>query len=155
MTLRGLIGVLLVCAFPAAAIAQSAVGTSSSDKYVPRLGDIMSAAQARHMKLWFAGKAHNWELADYELRQLKAGLTEAALLYEGLPVDNVTTMVEPVGAVGAAIAAKDSRRFVKAFGQLTQGCNACHQSIGRGFIAMRVPETSPFGNQLFPPRGKQ
>ena len=154
MTLRGLIGVVLVCAFPPAAMAQTAAGTSSTDKYVPRLGNIMSAAQSRHMKLWFAGQARNWELAGYELRQLKAGLMEAALSYEGLPVDNVTTMVEPIDAVSAAIAAKDGRRFARTFGELTQGCNACHQSIGRGFIAMRVPEKSPFGNQVFAPLGK-
>src|SRR5207237_9639002 len=35
---------------------------------VPLLGDIMNAVQTRHMKLWFAGKAFNWELATYELR---------------------------------------------------------------------------------------
>ena len=28
----------------------------------------MNAVQTRHMKLWFAGKAFNWELATYELR---------------------------------------------------------------------------------------
>jgi len=31
----------------------------------------MNAVQSRHMKLWFAGKALNWELAAYELRQLE------------------------------------------------------------------------------------
>ena len=37
----------------------------------------------------------------------------------------------------------------------TQGCNACHQSMGRGYIVMRVPTEQPFSNQLFPPQGKQ
>jgi hypothetical protein len=37
----------------------------------------MTAIQLRHMKLWFAGKALNWELAAYELRQLDTGLMEA------------------------------------------------------------------------------
>jgi hypothetical protein len=31
--------------------------SASNEQYQPRLGDIMSAVQLRHMKLWFAGKA--------------------------------------------------------------------------------------------------
>ena len=154
MKLRGWIGVLLVCAFPLAAGAQSGTKPPADTQYVPRLGDIMNAMQVRHMKLWFAGKARNWELASYELRLLRTGLVEAAVLYGDLPVDNVTTMVKPLEAVGDAITAGDSRRFARTFGELTEGCNACHQSVNRGFIVMRVPETSPFSNQVFPPRGK-
>lgn len=154
MTLRGLIGVLLVCASPLVASAQSGIQPAANEQYLPRLGDIMDAAQSRHMKLWFAAKSRNWELAGYELRQLKASLVEAASLYQDLPVSNVTTMAKPVEAVGEAIKAMDGARFVKTFGELTTACNGCHQSIGRGFIVMRVPEVLPFGNQVFPPRGK-
>src|SRR6516225_8745386 len=56
----------------------------NAGEYVPRLSDIMSAVQTRHQKLWLAGKAQNWELAAFELNQLKAGLIEAALLYSGI-----------------------------------------------------------------------
>lgn len=55
----------------------------------------MVAIQSRHMKLWFAGKALNWELAAYELCQLDTGLMEAATLYPGIPVNDVTTMAKP------------------------------------------------------------
>lgn len=154
MRLSGLIGVLMVCAFPLASSAQSGAKPPANGQYVPRLGDIMNAAQMRHMKLWFAGQTRNWELANYELRLLKASLVEAASLYGDLPVDNVTTMVKPLEAVGDAVAAGDSRRFARTFGELTAGCNACHQLIKHGFIVMRVPEASPFSNQVFTPRGK-
>lgn len=154
MNRRGLF-ILLVCASPLAASAQSRVNLPPPEPYVPRLGDIMNAAQSRHMKLWFAGKSANWELAAYEIRQLRASLAEAASLYEGIPVTNVTTMAEPIQAVVDAIEAKDGKKFVRAYGDLTIGCNGCHQSMGRGFIAMRVPDASPFGNQLFTPRGRR
>jgi hypothetical protein len=99
MKLRGyMVALLTVCAMTPLAIAQSTLEPTASEHYVPRLGDIMNAVQSRHMKLWFAGKALNWELAAYELRQLKAGLLEAALLYEGIPVTNVTTMTKPSSA---------------------------------------------------------
>jgi len=148
MKWRGLIA-LMICVSPLVAAAQTGVPPSTS--YVPRLGDIMNAAQIRHMKLWFAGKSANWELAAYEVHQLKASIVEAASLYEGIPVTNVTTMVQPVQAVVDAIEAKDGKKFAKAYGDLTSGCNACHQSIGRGFIIMRVPDVSPFSDQQFAP----
>jgi hypothetical protein len=155
MKLRGyMVALLTVCSMAPLAIAQSTLEPTTSEHYVPRLGDIMNSVQSRHMKLWFAGKALNWELAAYELRQLKAGLLEAALLYEGIPVTNVTTMTKPLQSLADAIEAKDSRRFATTAGELTDRCNACHQSMQRGFIVIQTPTVSPFGNQVFPPQKK-
>jgi hypothetical protein len=129
--------------------------SSSADQYVPRLGDIMGAAQTRHHKLWLAGKAQNWELAAFELRQLKASLVEAAVFYSGLPVSNVTTLEPSLQALSDAIDAKDARSFAKGMDGLTEGCNACHQSMKRGFIAIKVPsDPQPFPNQQFAPARK-
>ena len=154
MKWRSLI-VLAVCTLPQVAAAQTGVNAPSPRPYVPRLGDIMNTAQTRHMKLWFAGKSANWDLAAYEIRQLKMSLAEAALLYEGIPVTNVTTMAEPLQALADAIEAKDAGKFAKSYGDLTDRCNGCHQSMGRGFIIMRVPEVSPFADQRFAPQGKR
>jgi len=156
MKLRGyIIALLMVCSLTPSAIAQSNLNATTSEQYVPRLGDIMNAVQSRHIKLWFAGKARNWQLATYELVLLKAGLLEAAVLYEGIPVSNVTTMAKPVDSVSAAIEARDGRRFAKAVGELTDGCNACHKSMGRGFIGMRMPSEQPFSDQSFAPEAKR
>jgi hypothetical protein len=125
---------------------------SADEPYVPRLGDIMNAMQSRHLKLYFAGKAQNWPLAAYELHQLKASLVEAAMLYTGIPASDVITLANPVQTVDDAIGAKDSRKFAKAFGDLTDGCNSCHRSIERAFIAIRVPTEQPFSNQEFTPQ---
>jgi hypothetical protein len=158
MTIRGSVATwLLLCAFVPLAMVQSSSAGSSDEKYVPRLGDIMNAAQARHIKLWYAGKAANWELAGFELRQLKTSLVDAALLYSGIPVTNVTTLAAPLQSVSDAIEAKDGSRFAKAYGELTGGCNACHQSMERSFIAIRTPAEQPFGfgDQIFTPPGKK
>src|SRR5437868_13422280 len=72
MKLRASVVVLLIVFSSAPALAQSEQSnikaTPTNDSSVPLLGDIMNAVQTRHMKLWFAGKAFNWELATYELR---------------------------------------------------------------------------------------
>lgn len=124
---------------------------AQSDPYVPALADIMSAAQWRHIKLWFAGKHRNWELARYELQQIRASLEQAATLYHGIPVDYVGATVAPIQAMDAAIEAKDSAGFVKGFNGLTGVCNACHAGIGRGFVVIQVPAVSPFSDQSFAP----
>jgi hypothetical protein len=127
------------------------VTAQPAQKYAPRLADIMSAVQFRHLKLWTAGQQQNWELAAYELEQVKAGLTEAISFYTNIPVENVGMIDPPITSLDKSIAAKNGAGFKKAFNELTAGCNACHQSTGRGFIAMTVPAASPFSNQSFSP----
>jgi hypothetical protein len=146
-----------------AAVAVFAVGLASpfmvaaqtSQKSSPRLADIMSALQSRHSKLWTAAQQQNWPLAAYELELVKEGLADAIGLYTDIPVTNVTMIDGPLKSVDGAIAARNGAAFGKAFGELTSGCNSCHQSVGRGFIIMTVPTASPFGNQSFAPRPGQ
>jgi hypothetical protein len=120
--------------------------------YKPPLGDIMGKIQLRHIKLWFAGKLAHWELATYEVDEIRASLESAADLYRGIPVELVTNTADPILAIGKAIETKDSGMFAKAYGDLTAACNACHVGIGRGFIVMQVPSASPFTDQSFAPR---
>jgi hypothetical protein len=156
MKLRRWIGASLVAALLTSLIVSpSAIKAASNGEYVPRLGDIMNAVQGRHIKLWFAGKSLNWDLAAFGLAQLRAGLVEAAVLYSGIPVSNVTTMGDQIDAISGAIEARDSKRFSKSFGELTHACNACHRSMDRGYIVMRMPDASPFSNQIFAPQGKR
>ena len=125
MKLRGLVaGALVVCSVIPFAVAQPQFDKPSGEQYMPRLGDIMNLIQVRHAKLWFAGQAQNWDLAGYELEQLRTSLADAAIFYSGLPVNNVTTLGTSIQAISEAIAAKDNKRFASAVGELTAGCNA-------------------------------
>lgn len=146
---------ILTCA-GASAAAQSEFEPSPTIRpYAPRLVEIMSAAQLQHLKLWFAGKSKNWDLAAYELRQLTDSLAQAAVFYPGIPVSNVTTMKDPLLSIADAIDAGDSRRFAASMRALTDGCNACHTSLERSFIAIGLPtDQRPPANQIFTPIGK-
>lgn len=135
------------------AVAQ-ALGGSASANYIPHLGDIMGLTQLRHFKLSFAGKLRNWDLAAYELEQIVESFQDAATLYPGIPVTDMTIVADPVLRLREAIEKKDSQKFSAAFNELTAACNGCHQAIGRGFIVIQVPTSSPFSNQLFEPAGK-
>ena len=141
----------------ASAAAQSDLGPHSAIRqYVPRLVEIMTAAQLQHLKLWFAGRAKNWDLAAYELRQLTDSLAQAAVLYPDIPVSNVTTLMAPLLSISDAITAQDGRRFAASMRELTDGCNACHRSMERGFVEMRLPiDQQPPANQVFAPQRKR
>ncbi len=118
----------------------------------PKLGDIMVAAQWRHIKLWFAGKSQNWDLANYEVDRIRESLETAALLYTGIPAEDVNNTADPIEAIREAIEAQDSGSFVRGFNELTAACNSCHEHTGRGFIVIQIPNASPFGDQKFTPR---
>jgi len=144
-TLASIAAVVLSLGLPPLAVAQE-------EGLRPKLGDIMVAAQWRHIKLWFAGKSKNWELAAYEVDRLRESLETAAVLYTGIPAEDVNNTADPIEAIRGAIDAKDSASFVKGFNALTLACNACHQHIGRGFIVIQTPTASPFSDQDFGPR---
>src|ERR1700742_1769981 len=53
----------------------------AKERFEPGLGEFMTATQLRHAKLWFAGRENNWDLAAYEIDEIKEGLEEARTLH--------------------------------------------------------------------------
>ncbi len=123
--------------------------TEAGEPYQPGLGDIMALQQMRHLKLWFAGHAGNWPLADYEIGELNEGFDEVNRLLGG---DTVAKAVgAPIAALQKAIDGKDRAAFTTAFDKLTAGCNGCHRTLDHGFIAIERPTKLPYNNQSFAP----
>lgn len=96
----------------------------------------MTATQLRHAKLWFAGRESNWDLATYEIDELKEGLEEARSLhptFDGIPVaEMMKTIIDPrIVELEKAVSAKSNDRFTVAFDELTSGCNACHAAASK------------------------
>ena len=143
----------------AVAGAVGAADRSASDAYLPGFGEFMSATQMRHAKLWFAGDARNWELAAFELDEIKEGLEDATRLHpthEGVPVADMikANLDAPLSGLAKAIEAKDKNGFTRAFDVLTAACNACHAAASHGFIRIQRPTAAPVSNQVFAPEGK-
>ena len=153
-----LVGVLVVglALLPAVAAGQTVhvAADSKSAAYRPGLGEMMLLTQARHLKLWLAGSAGNWELADYQIDELKEGLEDAGKLvpvYKGMPIEPMiaATVMSPIEDLEKAIKARNSADFAKSYASLTASCNACHQSANRPFIVIQQPRGEHFPNQDF------
>jgi hypothetical protein len=128
----------------------------AKEPYAPGLGEFMTATQLRHAKLWFAGRAKSWDLAGYEIDELKEGLEDAAKQFpthDGLPVaDMIESHTQaPLDELEKAVDAKSSAKFMAAFDKLSRGCNACHAEAKKPFIKIQRPTAAPLTNQVFRP----
>jgi hypothetical protein len=149
---------LVIALLLAPLLATPALSQPAADgkAYVPDLGDIMGAAQLRHFKLWFAGRSQNWELARYEIKQIRRSFEAAANDYSRLGDADIAGLIKTDGypaldAVQSAVEARSNAKFGAEFDRLTQACNACHRAAHFAFIQIQVPTSSPFSNQSFLP----
>jgi hypothetical protein len=140
-------------ALPAAAPA------NAEEAYTPGLGEIMTLQQMRHTKLWLAGQAENWDLANYEIKELREGFDDVVKFHpthEESPVapkDAIPKIVNvPVDDLQGAIVKKDKKDFVEKYDALTKACNDCHQATNFGFNVVQRPATNPYPNQVFTPK---
>src|SRR5262245_11972020 len=137
----------------------TACGRSGTDeRFVPGLGELMSLQQMRHVKLWLAGEAGNWELADYEIDELSEGFDDIVRFHPThkdspvAPKDAIPRMMtQPLADVRGAIGRKDAAAFAQAYDALTAGCNSCHQATNFSFNRVQRPASNPYPNQAFAP----
>lgn len=120
------------------------------DAYRPGLGEFMSDIQVHHAKLWFAGNAGNWPLADFEVGEIREALENVNKYCADRPEVASLPMIRPaIDSVGSAIAAANIPAFKRSFGMLTATCNNCHQATKHGFNVIKVPDVPPITNQVF------
>jgi hypothetical protein len=125
--------------------------------FTPNMGDMMSILiQPRHAKLALAGKAENWVLAGYVLKELQQGFGTIAKTiprWKALPVSELidAALKQPFATIDLAIKAGDNRQFAESFDRITAGCNACHSTADQSFVVIKTPDASAFPNQEFEP----
>ena len=118
----------------------------------------MSLQQMRHVKLWLAGQAGNWELADYEVDELGEGFDDIVKYHPThkdapvAPKDAIPRMInQPLADLRAAIQRKDAAGFAQSYDALTSACNNCHQAMNFGFNRVQRPQSNPYPSQAFEP----
>ncbi len=124
--------------------------------YVPGLGDFMtSAVQPHHIKVWLAGHAGNWPLAEYEAKELRETFDDIAT-YQGVwndfPIAKLAeaNLVPPLGELDKAIKDKNPSGFKTAYDRVTAACDSCHQATNNGFVVIKTPSGTDFPDQEFP-----
>ena len=142
------------------AAAQSPFGDPNAEPvpFQPHMSALMSMLiQPRHARLGLAGKAENWPLAAYALKELRQGFAVVAKAVPRWRDRAVPQLIEaavdhPITLIDYAIKLRYPAQFNEAYGRLTEGCNACHAVTDHSFIVIKVPDASPFPDQDFAPK---
>ena len=118
----------------------------------PGLGEFMTTIQLHTGKLWFSAKAANWDLAEYELDELKETMEAAKSLNvekNGVKISNVLDSVlqTQVAKLSESIKRKSSSEFEKSYDETLSACNGCHTESGHKFIRIVRPTLPPVTNQ--------
>lgn len=120
----------------------------------PELGQQMLELQIRHARLWQAGEARNWMLAQFQLAELRESLggvaelngDHAALqplrLAEVLPEH----MDPALSALQKAVDKQDGAAFDAAYDKLSEACSGCHAASDHAFLVIQRPRTPVLDN---------
>jgi hypothetical protein len=135
-----------------------APGAYQSNGFAPGFDDMMTMlVQPRHIRLYYAGQAKNWEMAAAEARDLRQSfdrLKQTLPNYEGNDVAQAVSgfMTKELDALDAAIAAADEQKFAGAYQQVTAGCNNCHTYMEHPFLVIKTPtRNAELSDQDFTP----
>ena len=124
--------------------------TKLENAYKPGFGDFMGKVQTRHSKLWFAGVNENWELAEFEMHELKEVIEDIRTVYPNREETQSLPIIEPsLETVNNAIKQRDAEVLKKGYLTLTNACNSCHQATKVEFIKIKTPTIPPYSNQDF------
>lgn len=121
-------------------------------QYTPGLGTFMKHIQMHHAKLWFAGINQNWQLADFEIHELKERFEAVEKFHaDNEEIEPMDMIYPPLDSVSLAIDQENKARFEKSFTVLNNTCNNCHKATDHAFVKIQKPEMPPFGNQQYKP----
>lgn len=127
----------------------------------PELGDQMLLLQIRHDRLWWAGKAGNWNLAYFMVGELGEALRgierangDAAELQPQKLSDVMPSMMNPaLRKLQKALENRDRAQFAAAYDELSASCTACHRLAGAEFLRIERPKTPLLDNLRYAPAG--
>jgi hypothetical protein len=153
---------LMALLLPFSTLAQSptpapATPSATAPKiYIPGLEQFMNVILIEHNKLWFAAKARNWELAAYELGEIKevmGDVQDVVPTFKNLPLNEMLDAVitKEIVDLEKAIEAKDFKKFAAGYDKLNAACNACHQGMENDFVVIQRPISPAFTNQDYLP----
>ena len=116
----------------------------------PGFGAIMGNIQTHHYKLWYAGINKNWELAEFEIHEIKEGLEDIEKFQKDRLENEQMFMIEPaLDSISKVVENKNLVKFKGSYKFLTESCNACHKETKYEFIIITIPKGNPYINQEF------
>ncbi|MEH2487619.1 cytochrome family protein [Bradyrhizobium sp. AZCC 2230] len=130
---------------PGAHAGAAGISSTQSATYLPSISDMMiGTIQPRHERIWRAVQAGDWDFAAYELGNLRGAfgrLGRAHPMEENTPFTDMIESVtkKPLDDLKDAIHRRGDADFGKAYDELSDACNSCHQALNHGTIVIGRP----------------
>ena len=109
----------------------------------PGMDRLMAEVGPRAHRLYYAGKARNWRLADYFYRSMVKQLRLCATSRPKYDNDMTAYLEEDCAPVRDAIRDRDPDAFESAFVRLVDRANHYHEVFGKPYIKWVVPVEPP------------
>jgi hypothetical protein len=128
---------------------------------VPSRSHAMEDVGYHMSNLWFAAKAKNWSLAEFEVNEMRARIRWTIRMNpirkdaDGKPVDIKAIFdgidTSSLAALKDAVAKKDGAAFGPAYRTMLESCYACHKASAKPYLRPAVPGAPPQGILNFDP----
>lgn len=137
--------------------------TAADDPNGPQLGHAdyelglgMAWLQRWTTKLWYAGDAGNWRLADFYLHETEGTLEDiiaAGVIEDGHDISSLLQgmLMPQIEAMEAAVDEQSPDLFRQHYQAMVTQCNACHVATEHEFLVIEIPSGPPPFAQSFAP----
>jgi hypothetical protein len=116
----------------------------------PGLARIMPEIGTRAWKLYYAAKAENWVLANFQLNEIRGLMNTCIVTRPQYENDLKAYMGDFMARLKAAIDNKDFATFDTEFQAAIVEANRYHDVWNHGFIVWKLPDTPPPDLDLTP-----
>jgi hypothetical protein len=116
----------------------------------PGMARLMVEVADRMWKCYHAGKAHNRQLARYQLSEATKIMKTAALVRPKYLEATQSFIAEEIASLRGVIEAEEWGRFEDVYATVVTATNRYHEEFDKGFLVWRVPEDPPRDLDLTP-----
>lgn len=113
----------------------------------------MSFISRYAQKLYFAGEAENWELADiysHEIEEISADIVSRGEMHDGINISELmeSMLLPQIEQLEKAIDSGDREMFMDRYNVMIQSCNSCHEASDYGAVKVTVPDVNPYAQDF-------
>ncbi|WP_340105541.1 hypothetical protein [Rhodohalobacter sp. 8-1] len=113
----------------------------------------MSFISRYTQKLYFAGEADNWELADiyrHEIEEISADIVSRGETHDGINISELmeSMLLPQIEQLEEAIDSGDREMFMDRYSVMIQSCNNCHDASDYGAVKVKVPDVNPYAQDF-------
>jgi hypothetical protein len=116
----------------------------------PGLARLMPEIADRYWKCAHAGRARNWELARWQLKEMVKLFRLGNITRPKYEKDVETYLHDDIEPIREAIEKGDLAAFEHALAEAVDGANDYHRRWNKGFIVWKLPDQPPLDLDLTP-----